>query len=868
MTLALLVAGCGDKPSSGDSGGDTAVEDADGDGFTADDDCDDGDASVYPGATEVCDGRDNNCDDEIDEDVETTFYADADEDGYGNAENPIDDCSMPSGYVSDARDCDDGDVNIHPGAAEVCNDADDNCDGAIDEGVSTTYYADYDGDGYGDVTDTRDACGTAPSGFTTDSDDCDDTNADINPAADEICDEIDNNCSGDIDLDDPLLDRSVTTTYYVDLDGDGFGDPGASGEYTCGGISGYVLDDTDCDDSDSAINPHAAESWYDGIDQDCDGLSDYDSDYDGEDSDSYGGLDCDDSDSAINTGASETWYDGVDQNCDSLSDYDQDGDGYDSDAYSGLDCDDTDYDVSPIGTETWYDGIDGDCDGASDYDQDGDGYDTDVYGGTDCDDEDALVNTDATEIWYDGIDQDCDGGSDYDQDGDGESLEGYGDYDCDDMDASIYTGATDTWYDGVDSNCDGASDYDADADGFDHDSYGGDDCDDTDSAVNTGATDTWYDGVDSNCDGASDYDQDADGYDSDAYGGSDCDDRNSSISPAATETAGDEIDSDCDGGEICLVDADGDGYTDGISTVTSSDDDCADSGEGSASDPTGDCDDADASINPGETETCDGTDNNCSGDESDAPGTATFYADYDGDGYGDSSASTTACTVPSGYVTDDTDCNDEVDFVNPGESANPYSTWDADCDGVWDKANEAVTTTGGPFIFDSSSNNLFGDPDRDSTFESGYTSWTSYVGSTTVGGVVDMTYVTYPSSEIYPSLELPNPSIGVGIVNEAFISPTFPVVSGTDYAVCMVAVNDTPDNQGMRIFTQTDYDGGGSSIANVTVLAYSEQYVCGSWTALATANEAVVIAAGNWTGNPGYGTHIGVGAGAIIAGIE
>ena len=76
----------------------------------------------------------------------------------------------------------------------------------------------------------------------------------------------------------------------------------------------------------------------------------------------------------MNTAAVELWYDGIDQNCDGLSDYDQDGDGIDSDQYGGTDCDDTDGTIFPGATESYYDGIDQDCAGDNDYDYDGDGY--------------------------------------------------------------------------------------------------------------------------------------------------------------------------------------------------------------------------------------------------------------------------------------------------------------------------------------------------------------------------------------------------------------------------------------------------------------------------------------------------------------
>ncbi|MEZ5055475.1 MAG: MopE-related protein [Saprospiraceae bacterium] len=99
------------------------------------------------------------------------------------------------GYLSDV-DCDDNNPNVNPGAQEICNNIDDNCNGQIDEGLLITYFLDADGDGFGDINNSMDAC-SLPSGYTTDNTDCDDTNPQINPDATEIPDNgIDENCDG------------------------------------------------------------------------------------------------------------------------------------------------------------------------------------------------------------------------------------------------------------------------------------------------------------------------------------------------------------------------------------------------------------------------------------------------------------------------------------------------------------------------------------------------------------------------------------------------------------------------------------------------------------------------------------------------
>jgi hypothetical protein len=135
-----------------------------------------------------------------------------------------------------------------------------------------------------------------------------------------------------------------------------------------------------------------------------------DADGDGYDSPEAGGDDCDDSDASVYPGADDAWYDGVDSDCAGDSDYDQDGDGHDSDVENGGgDCDDLDASVYPGADDAWYDGVDSDCAGDSDYDQDGDGGDAVEYGGDDCDDLDAAVYFDSGEISQDGADDDCDG---------------------------------------------------------------------------------------------------------------------------------------------------------------------------------------------------------------------------------------------------------------------------------------------------------------------------------------------------------------------------------------------------------------------------------------------------------------------------
>jgi len=134
VSAALVIpwlSGCNTKTLDS-AAQDTDVVDADNDGVMSDEDCDDLDASVYPGALEVCDGVDNDCDDETDEGVSTTYYADSDGDGFGAEDNSTEACSPPSGYVPNENDCDDTNGSIHPGAVEECDGIDNDCDEDLD----------------------------------------------------------------------------------------------------------------------------------------------------------------------------------------------------------------------------------------------------------------------------------------------------------------------------------------------------------------------------------------------------------------------------------------------------------------------------------------------------------------------------------------------------------------------------------------------------------------------------------------------------------------------------------------------------------------------------------------------------------------
>jgi hypothetical protein len=237
-------------------------------GHVADDtDCDDGQATVFPGAAEVCDGLDNDCDGTVDEDATAaTFYRDGDGDGAGDPLVTATGCAPPAGYVLTGGDCDDADPARHPSAAEACDTVDNDCDGVIDDGATVaTYHPDADGDGVGDSATAVEAC-TPPAGYVVTGGDCDDGAPAVHPGAAEVCDGLDNDCDGTVDED------ATAATYYADGDGDGFGDPARS-VTACAAPAGHVAEEGDCDDSNPEVHPGEHEVC-DGLDNDCDGTAD------------------------------------------------------------------------------------------------------------------------------------------------------------------------------------------------------------------------------------------------------------------------------------------------------------------------------------------------------------------------------------------------------------------------------------------------------------------------------------------------------------------------------------------------------------------------------------------------------------------
>lgn len=646
-------------------------EDFDGDGFTENEgDCDDQNTSVKPNEEEVCDGFDNDCNGVVDDnpiDIEI-YYKDEDGDGFGIEGDSILSCpaDKPIGYIEAKErngvvvfDCNDavadGDelngLAFHPDAVEVCDELDNDCDGYIDEEIDTApiWYLDNDNDAFGDINQTLRSCpvngDNAPSGYVMNSADCDDSNGEVFPNSDERCNDIDDNCNGVVDeasaVDAPL--------WYADADTDGFGTvlnvvPSCIQpviELSDGSVVTYVLDNTDCNDSDIQVSPVGIE-LCDSLDNDCDGFVDEGS-----------GL-------SAPEDAATFFADG-------------DGDGYGADVLSIVqctaptgfvsnadDCDDFSGAVFPNATESC-NGIDDDCDGDVDEsgsmgetlyfaDQDGDGFGVSSQFQSAC----------TTPIGY-AIDIG----------------------DCDDSDNQIYPTSVETC-DGIDNNCDGL-------------------IDDADPIVVFGTENIWY--LDGDSDGfgvpgnSMQSCVEPQGY---VDNFSDCNDSKSFQYPGADERCNNQ-DDDCNGviddnpinQMEWYTDADGDGHGTllDLGSVSTSYPNGYDLLACPAFDPsTGlpgpqpgysanrtDCNDADAFISPTANELCSlNIDENCDGNPIvGASNFNTYVVDFDMDGYGNSSTlpngeliySFESCVKPLGYIPyqagDSLDCNDSDIDVHP-----------------------------------------------------------------------------------------------------------------------------------------------------------------------------------------------------------
>ncbi|MCC6621381.1 MAG: PQQ-binding-like beta-propeller repeat protein [Deltaproteobacteria bacterium] len=671
-------------------------------------DCDDAARAVNPEAPEACNGKDDNCDQVVDEAGALgceTFWLDADLDGFGLEAESACLCAAELPYgAARTGDCDDASPFVNPEATEVCNLVDDDCNGATDEGVEGTcspFFYDGDGDGWGLAGDSRCLCGPDGMYRATKAGDCDDAVASTHPFAGETCNAVDDDCDGGTDE----AGAQGCTTRYHDADDDGFGRT-ADARCLCAAADPYTASvGGDCDDAVSAVNPAADEVCNDA-DDDCDGVTDpagadgcvarlRDSDRDGfgvtgdtlclcdavPPFDAAQGGDCNDADPTASPAASET-CNGKDDDCSGVADdpgtqgcvafyRDDDQDTFGASGASQCLC-------APAGA--WRATIPGDCDDARD---DINPALTELCNGQDDDCDTFVDERDAIgcEVFLRDADGDQRG-----VDGDmqclceaGPTYRATAGGDCDDGRASVYAGAPELCAGGRDDDCDGQTDeqgavgcasYHLDVDG---DAYGRD----GDARCLCAVTGNYR-----------------------ATEAGDCNDGSPLVSPAASEYCN-GTDDDCDsltdeegavGCQGFFVDGDEDGWGVGAGRCL-----CGPSDAWTTT-RAGDCADAEAAQNPGLPERCggDGRDEDCDGqtDEPQAELCADHYTDVDDDGYGVTTSRTCTCG-PSGDVTATVggDCDDDEDLVSPGRSET-CNAQDDDCDGLSDEGCGLMSAAG------------------------------------------------------------------------------------------------------------------------------------------------------------------------------
>jgi hypothetical protein len=656
-----------------------------------------------------------------------TYYQDTDQDGYGNVAASLSNCGQPTGYVQDSTDCDDSNASINPGITEIADNIDNDCDGLTDEGFSPlTWFLDGDQDGFGGSTSIQSILSPGAN-YVLVGGDCDDQQVLIYPGAPELCDGLDNNCDGQFDNGLTFL------SYYADNDGDTYGDSSVMIS-ACSQPTGYVLNNTDCDDNNSGINPGATDIPVNGIDEDCNGqdaplvpvnLGMYQF---------TGTIDCATQDTAVTTqptGATFSLFSSVGTNCSAAGGvFNRSGwntavsvnlNQFNEFSLTADDCKKLNLDrlafkfrpSGSAGSPIWH------------LRSSLDNFAADLDSGTGANVNSAYISDTVILLNHTNLDQVTFRfylteilGTTTTWRMDDVSLLG-----------NIITVTPQTYY--ADNDGDGFGDF-----AFDtltctqplNYTTDNTDCNDQDSLINPNTI--WYFDADNDligdtaavfvgcipptgyvlasgdCDNAnpqitgpvtyySDLDGDSFGVDSTALVlcqnpgvgyvtvGGDCDDANPSINPNATEIC-DGIDNDCDGFTdnglvftMYYVDADGDGYGDEATGVES------------CSQPQntitigGDCDDTNDQIYPGAPEICDTEDNDCDGSIDEGLNLVTYYTDADNDGFGTGATGISLCEVPGpGFSTNNQDCDDGNNQINPNGTEILDNGIDENCDGV------------------------------------------------------------------------------------------------------------------------------------------------------------------------------------------
>lgn len=657
----------------------------------------------------------------------TTWYQDLDNDTYGNGGVSVQNCGQPTGYVSNSGDCDDSNNAINPGATEIADNIDNNCNNAIDEGFTPiTYYLDADNDSFGG--DSSVVSITNPgSNFVLITGDCDDNNNAIHPNATEICDGIDNNCNNAID------ENLAVLTYYIDVDNDGYGNA-LDSLVSCSQPNGYVLNNTDCNDANNAIHPGAADIQGNGIDEDCTGadapivpvqLGIYQftqasacpvtatSVTTQPTNATFGNF----SSANVTCSPAANVFSNADWNLTPTIDLNE----YNEFSISAADCHYLKLTKLAFnhrcsatgGTPNWII--------RSSLDNYSSNIGTGVSGNNNNVNLSDTVNLIAPldsvhsvtfRIYITGIGQTgstwrMDNVSLYgnvfsitpstyyaDADGDG-----FGDIandslactiptgfvidntDCNDTDSLVHPGTV--WY------------MDMDQDGFGDATMStvsctqptgyvlnGTDCNDNNNAI-TGSimyyTDADNDGYGDFATGALHCADPGNGY---VTNSTDCDDTNPAVHPGATEIC-DGIDNDCVGGidngltfVTYYTDADNDGFGTGAGQSL-----CQNPGAGFVT-VNGDCNDTNPAINPNSPEICDNVDNNCNNQTDENLLYVNYFVDADNDGFGTGAAQILCQNPGAGFATQGGDCNDNNAAINPNATDIEGNAIDENCDGV------------------------------------------------------------------------------------------------------------------------------------------------------------------------------------------